>query len=320
MGKPATALAVGAAAMLLAACAQESTGNPEDYPSRSIRLISPFPAGSSNDTLARLYGKCVETKLGQSVLVENRGGGNGTIGMNEVIRAKPDGYTLAQATTSTGVIAPMLTPDAGYNAKSLVPIGATSTTPSVLLVSPTSPITSLSQLISADDHVVVATSGPATSSGLNVKGLVDNYGLKADQIAYGSLGEGQRGLAHGDYDLLVAPSGKPVVKAIRSGEVRVLAVTADHRPDYLAEVPTLAELGYGAGQLPGPGIVTYWAAPSRTHPMVLDKLSRTLTTCTTDEQVLSVVGDNSPDLDLDGPHVAELLAETEKALVDLVRR
>src|SRR3954464_7676958 len=136
-----------AAALLVAAV----TGTPalaQDYPTKPITLVVPFPAGGGNDALARLVAEKMSRALGQPVVVENRGGAGGTIATRAVSKAAPDGYTILLTYTGTLAINPSLYPNVGYDPrKDFAPIGLIASMPSVLVVHPSLPARSTAELI-----------------------------------------------------------------------------------------------------------------------------------------------------------------------------
>ena len=137
---PATAVLAG---LLLGAPASA-----QDYPTRPVILVVPFPAGGGNDTLARIVAEKLSKPLGQQVVVENRGGAGGTIATRAVARSAPDGHTLLLTYTGTLAINPTLYPNAGYDPrKDFAPIGLIASLPSVLVVHPSVPARSTAELI-----------------------------------------------------------------------------------------------------------------------------------------------------------------------------
>ena len=120
----------------------------DDYPSRPITLIVPFPPGGSTTVMARNVADKLSVSLGQQIVVENRGGAGGTIGTRFVARATPDGYTILLSYTATMAIAPAMNVNAGYDPrKDFVPIGMIGAAPSVLVVNPSMPVHSIAELL-----------------------------------------------------------------------------------------------------------------------------------------------------------------------------
>jgi len=122
--------------------------NAEDYPSRPITLVVPFPPGGSTTVMARIVGDKLSAALGQQIVVENKGGAGGTIGTRFVAKAAPDGYTILLSYTATMAIAPAMNANAGYDPrKDLTPIGMIGFAPNVLVVHPSLPVHSIAELI-----------------------------------------------------------------------------------------------------------------------------------------------------------------------------
>ena len=131
-------------------CLVSVTGisNAEDYPSRPITLVVPFPPGGSTTVMARIVGDKLSAALGQQIVVENKGGAGGTIGTRFVAKAAPDGYTILLSYTATMAIAPAMNANAGYDPrKDLTPIGMIGFAPNVLVVHPSLPVHSIAELI-----------------------------------------------------------------------------------------------------------------------------------------------------------------------------
>jgi len=136
------------AAALLGAAVTCAPASAQDYPTKPITLVVPFPAGGGNDALARLVAEKMSRALGQQVVVENRGGAGGTIATRAVAKTVPDGYTILLSYTGTLAINPSLYPNAGYDPrKDFAPIGLIGSLPSVLVVHPSLPVHSVAELI-----------------------------------------------------------------------------------------------------------------------------------------------------------------------------
>jgi tripartite-type tricarboxylate transporter receptor subunit TctC len=298
--------------MLAGACAQQAPEDAGDYPRRSIKLIVPFPAGSTTDITARVVAQCFERDLQQPVVVENRPGGDGIVGASEAARATPDGYSLVQLSTSSAVIAPHFTPGAGYTVDSFDLIGSFVSVPSIVVVHGSSPITSMQQLLAQPQPVTMTSTGPQASGGLVIEGLVRNHGLRANQIPMGSIGEARRGLTEGDYGAAVLPLSKDVLPWATT-DFRTLAITSEQRMAYLPDVPTLRELGLGSGQ-PIDTILGFWAGPKDMPQGIVDRLDEVMRGCAADPQVRENLGPFTPDTYIDAEQTQVLLREAESNL------
>lgn len=257
-----------AAAAVLPVTAQAS------YPEQPIRLIVPHPAGGSSDILARTMAAAMSKDLGQSIVVENKGGGNGAIAAQSVALAKPDGYTLLLATASTHGINPTLYNKLSYDAiKDFAPVTLFATVPNVLVV------------------------GPAHKKMMDTRELIDYIKSNPGKANMGSAGSGTPGHLAGvmlqdasELDMVHVPfrGGAPAISAligdqidfmfttipgalphIKAGSIKGLAVTSSERSQALPELPTVAEAA-----IPGFNAVSWHGlvAPAGTPDAVIEKL------------------------------------------------
>ncbi len=260
------------AALALAAVALSAHA---EFPDRPITLIVPFPAGGPTDIVGRVAAAKAGELLGQQIVVENRTGASGTIGMTATARAKPDGYTVGLATVSTHGTAPHLFPKLVYDpVKDFTPISNLVTSPNILAVNPAFPAKDLAGFVA---HVR-ANPGKdgyanAGAGGVNDLGMIWFLQLidgKMNSISYrGSapaLTDTVAGVVPAIFDNF--PSTLPYVK---SGHLRALAITGSARNPRLPELPTFAELGYRDYD------VTAWygvVAPAGLPDAVRDKLAK----------------------------------------------
>jgi len=161
----------------------------DDYPTRPITLIVPFPPGGSTTVMARNVADKLSVSLGQQIVVENRGGAGGVIGTRSVARATPDGYTILLSYTATMAIAPAMNVNAGYDPrKDFVPIGMIGAAPSVLVVNPSLPVHSIAELIAyakaAPAPVQYGSPGVGTVNHLAGEYLAAETGLKLQHVPY----------------------------------------------------------------------------------------------------------------------------------------
>jgi len=300
------------------ACAQTTTGGSQDasYPKRAVKVIVPFAPGSSTDIAARVWADCYERTIGKPFTVENRDGGSGSIGMTQGAQAEPDGYTIVFGSTSSGVLTPELT-DATYDVDSFVPVGSTTLTPAFIVVAKDSPISSMDDLIAAGraKTLTVTDSGVATISGLLSEALVKNYDIDVKHVTPSSVAEIKRGLEQGDYDYGVTSVGPETLPWITEHQLKGIAVATAEPVAWAPDLPTLESTGYGEGQLPGNGIMGYWAVPAGTSPQIVESLERTNRTCRQDKTVIRTLGqDIVPPAELDAAAVQTALKETAAVL------
>jgi tripartite-type tricarboxylate transporter receptor subunit TctC len=242
------------------------------YPTRTVTLIVPFPAGGPTDIIARIVAAALQQSLGQSVIVENRAGAGGNPGMAYVARATPDGHTLLFTSTAIAVN-PGLHANLPYDPlKDFLPISEIVNAPNVLFVRPDSGIASIADLVAKakaePDKYNYASPGVGTKSHLTGELLKLRAGIKIQHIPYRGGGPATQALVAGTVQL-GAVALAPVEPLIKAGTVRALAVTGATRWYSLPEVPTMIEQGF-------PGFVsdTFNAmfAPAGTPPEIVARL------------------------------------------------
>jgi tripartite-type tricarboxylate transporter receptor subunit TctC len=249
----------------------------ENYPSRTIKIIAPFPAGAPVDSVARLIADRLEKAWGQPTIVENRGGGGGIVGTNAVAKAVPDGYTLLLTSTSPIAAAPALTKAMPYDAvKDFAPIWTISASGLVVVVNPALPIYTLADLVRVareqPGRLSFASSGHGTSQHLAGELFMVRTGAKLVHVPYRGGFAGTTDLMAGHVQVMFDSLGN-VLNNVRSGKLRALAVLRDRRSPQLPSLPTAAEAGVSGAELDG------WLglfAPAGTPPAILDKLTATL--------------------------------------------
>lgn len=218
------------------------------FPERQITLIVPFPAGGPTDIVGRLAAAKAGEILGQQIVVENRTGAAGTIGMAATARAKPDGYTVGLATVSTHGTAPHLYPTLGYDpVKDFTPISNLVTSPIILSVNPAFPAKTLEAFVT---HVKAnpnkdgyANAGAGGINDLAMIWFLQIIGGKMNSISYRGSAPALTDAVGGVVPVIIDnfPSSLPYVK---SNHLRALAITGEARNPRLPEVPTFAEQGF----------------------------------------------------------------------------
>lgn len=250
----------------------------DTWPSRPIRLVAPFPAGSSVDAAARVITPRVAEALGQSIIIDNRAGASGAIGVELGARATPDGYTLTGGTTSTHALAPALNPHLSYNPqRDFIPITTIGHLPYILAVHPSVAAKNLQELIalarSKPGEIRYTTVGNASMARLGGELLSSLTGIKLTPIAYKSSAQSVVDTIAGRIELQFGTMA-PVLPHVRSGKLRPLAVTGSKRAPALPDVPTAQEAGIANFE------VTLWLAvfaPAKTPRPVIDRLHREFT-------------------------------------------
>src|SRR6478735_6874072 len=251
--------------------AQGQTG----YPDRPITLIVPYAPGGGNDVMARAVAEPMGKVLGQPLVIENRGGGGGSIGTRQVAKAPADGYTLGLGGTGTLAIDPTLYPNVGYDPrKDFAPIGLIATSALVVLVHPSVPAKTIPELIALakreDGKLTYASAGIGSGIHLGAELFATMAGVKLTHIPYKGSAPALTDLIGGHVTIYFS-SLPPALALVKDGRVRALAVTGPQRSPLLPDLPTVAE----AGPLPGYEAVLHYGivAPAGTPQPVIDKLA-----------------------------------------------
>jgi tripartite-type tricarboxylate transporter receptor subunit TctC len=258
----------------------------DNYPSRPITLIVPFPPGGSTTVMARNVADKLSVSLGQQIVVENRGGAGGVIGTRSVARAAPDGYTILLSYTATMAIAPAMNANAGYDPlKDFVPIGMIGAAPSVLVVNPSMPVHSVAELIAyakaAPTPVQYGSPGVGTVNHLAGEYLAAETGIKLLHVPYKGNGPALGDLLGGHIPMMFVPI--PVALGnIKAGTLRGLAIGSAKRTSLLPDLPTLAESG-----VPGFEVALRYGlvAPAGTPPAIIARLNKELNAALSTEDV-----------------------------------
>jgi len=264
------------AAALLGAAVTCAPVSAQDYPTKPITLVVPFPAGGGNDALARLVAEKMSRALGQQVVVENRGGAGGTIATRAVAKTAPDGYTILLTYTGTLAINPSLYPNAGYDPrKDFAPIGLIGSLPSVLVVHPSLAVHSVAELIAyakANPGKVNYAFVPGTVGHIATELFGKTAGIELTKIPYKGNGDALGNLIGGHVSMMVLAI-VPIIGNVKAGTLRALAVTSGERSALLSEVPPIADSG-----LPGfSAVIRYGlAAPPGTPRPIIDRLNKEL--------------------------------------------
>ncbi len=245
----------------------------QNYPTRPIRIIVPYPPGGSNDYLARLFSPKLTEILGRQVVVENRGGGNTIIGNDAVAKSTPDGYTLLLAGSSQVAI-PHLYGNIPYDTiNDFTPIAGIARSEFILAVHPALPVNTVGELIALakkkPGELDYATSSNGGATHLAAVQFQMLTGVKMQQIPYKGGGPAMSDLLGGHVQLAFANPAS-VMPLVKTGRLRAIAVTGEKRLEALPQVPTFAEAG-----LPGLALRNWYAitAPAGTPKAVIDKLS-----------------------------------------------
>ena len=245
------------------------------YPTKPVRLVVPFPPGGSTDIVARIVAQRLGERIGQPLVVENRGGAGGTIGTEAVAKAAPDGYVLGFASTSTHAVAPAVYAKLGYDpVKDFAPISLVAVTPYLLVVNPKVEVKSLKEFVAyvkpRPGKFNYASAGTGSTTHLAMEMLKSAAGLFILHIPYNGNGPAGTAVIAGDVEFLFG-SLPAVLPHAKSGRVRALAVGTPKRSPALPDVPTVAESGF-------PGFdASLWLAimaPAGTPAAVVNRLNK----------------------------------------------
>ncbi|WP_353172359.1 Bug family tripartite tricarboxylate transporter substrate binding protein [Paracandidimonas soli] len=286
------AFALGAPA---ASQAQET-----DWPTKPIRLVVPFPPGGSTDAVGRMLGNLLAERLGQSVIIENRGGASGTIGSNVVAKAEPDGYTLLLSGVGSNAIGYALYPQIAYQDSEFAHVSLLATGPNVLVVNPSFEAKTFKEFIDIvkanPGKYVAASSGSGSSGHLSMEMLKQVAGLDIVHAPYKG-GAAAITAVMGDQVNALLLNQDNLLPHVEGGKLRALAVTSLERNPAYPDVPAIAEFypGYSAESFFG------LSAPAGTPEHIMEKLHRETVAAMNDpaireklEQVGFVVVANSP--------------------------
>jgi tripartite-type tricarboxylate transporter receptor subunit TctC len=218
------------------------------YPTRPIKLVVPYPPGGTADAIARALAERLSVQVGQPVVVENKAGASGTIGIDLVAKAPPDGYTLAFSAISPLVLSPYLGKVPYDPDQDLTPIASVMYSPVLLLATPASAARDFRDLMGgAKDRpgsVRWSTSGNGSLGHLMLEQMQAQSRVQMIHVPYKGGGQQLTDALSGQFELLSINAGPTISEHIKSGKLRPLAVGAPKRLDSMPTVPTLAELGY----------------------------------------------------------------------------
>ena len=249
-------IALGLAAALPAARAA--------FPDRPVRIVVPYPPGGGTDVLARLVARHLNDTWKQSVIVDNRSGGNALIGMDIVARAAPDGHTLMAVAAG---------PLDEHNLRYFVPVAMFAAPPYLFVVHPSVKAASIKELValakSQPGKLNYGSTGGGAASHLSTELFKSLAGVDIHHIPYKGIGQAATELLGGQVQMMIGPS-QSLMPHVRSGKLRALGITSAARSSVLPDVPTIAESGL-------PGYESYgWfglVAPARTPRALVNQIN-----------------------------------------------
>ena len=262
----------------------------DDYPTHPIRLIVPFAAGGAADAVARIVGKRVGDALGQTVVVEDRGGGGGIIGTEIVRNSDADGYTLLLGQSGPISINPGIYPKLPYDPeKDFAPISMTTAYPYVLVVNPSLGVKTVAELValakSKPGQLNYGTAGLGASNHLLTELFDGKAGIKMTHIPYRGTSLAVADLISGQVQVVFADPVSALAQ-VRAGTLTALAVTSKDRSPVAPDLPTIAESGYpGFDAIAWHGIL----APAGTPPAIIDRLHAEIVKALKDPETIKLI-------------------------------
>ena len=260
---------VAVAFALLLGCQLPSLA--QSWPQKSIKMIVPFAAGGGTDAIARHVARYLSERLGQQIFIDNRGGANGIVGLQALTQSEPDGYTIATISDTPLVVNPSLYDKVPYDpVRDFIPLALVVQFPQVLVVHPSVPVRSVSELIelakSKPSSLAYSSGGLGNSGQLSTELFAMANGIKLVHVPYRGVGPATQALLAGDAKLMFN-NVTTAIEHIRSGAMRPLGVSPDRMAE-LPDVPAIAETIPGFDVQPWVGLF----APANTPPEIVAKL------------------------------------------------
>jgi tripartite-type tricarboxylate transporter receptor subunit TctC len=246
----------------------------QTYPTKPVRVVVPFPPGGGTDIIAREIAQKVAANTGWSIVIDNKPGAGGNLGIDAVAKSAPDGYTIGLGQSSNLAVNPTLYSKLPYDSvKDLAPIGVVASAPLLVVVAADSPLKSFNELMAASKAkpggLNFAYSGNGTVAHLSGVMLQNQANIKWTLVPYKGAAQAATDLIGGQVQLYIS-SVPTLIGHVRSGKMRALAITSSKRGDDLPEVPTVAESG-----VRGFEAVTWFGfvAPANTPKDIVSRLN-----------------------------------------------
>jgi tripartite-type tricarboxylate transporter receptor subunit TctC len=283
------------------------------YPAKPLRIIIPFPPGAATDISGRYIGQKLGEALGQQVIPDNRGGANGTIGLELTAKAPPDGYTLVVGQTGNLAISPGITKVNYDPARDFAPITLLIASPHALAVHPSLPVRSFKDVVSLaranPGQLNYASTGSGSAGHLGMELLKKATRMDIVHVPYKGAAPGLADLAAG-HVVLMFTSALSTAQIQRAGRVKVLAVGSLQRSPSLPDVPTIAESGF-----PGFEVISWWGAlvPAATPKDIVARLHGELVKAMTSPDAQNRIGALGADIKSSTPGEFAAYIRSEQA-------
>jgi tripartite-type tricarboxylate transporter receptor subunit TctC len=243
-------------------------------PTRSIKMICPFPAGGGTDLIARLAAKGLSDRLGQQVYVENRGGANGAIGVQALMQADPDGYTIGAISDGPMVVNPVIYPNNPYQPlRDFISVAQMIKFPSMLVANPGTGIKTVADMIKAAKEkpgaLNFSSGGIGNFSHMGLELLAIQAGIKLTHVPYRGVGPATTAVLGGEVQLMYN-NVATAIEHVRGGKLNALGVGEPKRIEGLPEVPAIAETVPGFEMAAWVGVFV----PAKTPQPIVDRLTR----------------------------------------------
>ncbi len=245
------------------------------WPSKSIKIVVPNPAGGSADLFPRLIAEALGTKLGQAIVIDNKPGAAGNIAAEYIYNAEPDGYTLMAAPPPPLSINVSLYPKLNYEPAKFTPITILSLVPNALMVHPSVPVNTVQELIqyakTNPDKLSYASQGNGSTAHLTAELFKQKTGVRMVHVPYKGDAPAMADLLAGHVQIMFGNVAQATAH-LRTGKLKLLAVTSSKRQSQLPQIPAMQEV------VPGVIAVAWFAmvAPPKTPPAIAQKLSSTI--------------------------------------------
>ena len=261
---------------LCAMLATASHAQTPTYPDRPIRMVVAWPAGGGTDSVARIVAKYLGDKLGQQVIVENRGGASGLVGTEYVARAAPDGYTIQYTVADSHSVNPHVFANVKFDAlKDFTPVSLVGSMPNSLIVNPKLPAKDVADFIklakSEPGKLTFSSWGVASGGHIRMEAFESLEKIKLLHVPYQGSGPALAAVMAGDVDAMMAPYGLAEA-GVKAGKLRALSIDTAQRLDTAPEVATFAEQGI-------PINLTFWQGilvPAKAPPYVAERIRKAM--------------------------------------------